>query len=40
MFEPDTRRPQGPVLTWVDKLLAVAVEGPQQVGRQAGRWWC
>lgn len=34
VFESDTRRPQGPVLTWVDKLLAVAVEGPQQVG-----WW-
>ncbi|KAG2493487.1 hypothetical protein HYH03_008303 [Edaphochlamys debaryana] len=30
-FDSDTRWPQGPVFTWVDKLLAVANEGAQRV---------
>ncbi|EFJ49201.1 hypothetical protein VOLCADRAFT_117341 [Volvox carteri f. nagariensis] len=31
VFDNDTRRPTGPVFTWIDKLLAVPREGPGPV---------
>ncbi|KXZ50882.1 hypothetical protein GPECTOR_14g131 [Gonium pectorale] len=37
VFDADTRRPAGHVLTWVDKMLAVPVEGAQVVPGPARR---